>query len=335
MKRFSYLVAALLCVAAISSCGGGDLEDGLYAEMKTSKGTIVLRLEYEKVPMIVANFVGLAEGSIRSQESDRKAFYDGLLFFRVEEDFMIQSGDPLNEGSGGPGYTLPDEFDPTLRHDGPGVISMANRGPNTNGSQFFITHVATPWLDDAHSVFGRVVEGQEVVDAIEQGDKIIRVRIRRQGDKAKSFVVAQEDFEALVASMWKRIETERALMRRETEAEIAQRWPNTVATSSGLRYEILVAGTGAKPAAGAKVTCHYTGRFLDGKVFDSSVERGEAAEFRVTDVIPGWQQTLVDMRRGEKRLVIIPPELAYGERGYPGVIPPNSFLVFELELLSF
>ena len=171
-----------------------QLSDGLYAQMDTSKGMIVLQLEFEKTPITVANFVGLAEGTKpystdegEPEDQDGSPYYDGLVFHRVIPDFMIQGGCPDGVGSGGPGYKFDDEIDDTLQHDGPGIFSMANAGPGTNGSQFFITHVATPWLDGKHTVFGRVIEGQDVVDAIEQGDEIKAVKIVRQGETAGTF----------------------------------------------------------------------------------------------------------------------------------------------------
>ncbi len=172
--------------------------DGLYALMQTSRGEILLELEYDKVPMTVVNFVGLAEGTISSSRGAGVRFYDGLKFHRVIKDFMIQGGDPQGNGSGGPGYKFPDEFHPKLRHNRAGILSMANAGPNTNGSQFFITHKATPHLDGMHTVFGRVVQGQEVVDAIRKGDRIRRVSIIRAGEQAKALVADQETFDRLV-----------------------------------------------------------------------------------------------------------------------------------------
>jgi FKBP-type peptidyl-prolyl cis-trans isomerase len=212
---------------------------------------------------------------------------------------------------------------------------MANSGPNTNGSQFFITHKATPWLDGAHTIFGRVVRGQEVVDAIRQGDRIVRVRIVRVGDAARAYRVDQQLFDRLRREALAAQKERSARQRRQALAEIRRRWPDAVETASGLRYRVLRAGSGATPTLGTTVTVHYTGSLLDGTLFDSSYQRGSPARFRVGQVIPGWNEALLAMKKGEKRLLIIPPELAYGERGYPGVIPPNAFLVFDVELLDF
>jgi peptidyl-prolyl cis-trans isomerase A (cyclophilin A) len=192
LKKGSFALLIFLMNAFLhSACAQKDaktLEDGLYAEIHTSKGKIVLSLAFEKVPMTVANFVGLAEGNIpNSAKKQGEPYYNGIKFHRVIKDFMIQGGDPTGSGMGGPGYKFADEFHPDLKHDAPGILSMANAGPTTNGSQFFITHKETPWLDNRHSVFGRVVSGQEVVDAIAQNDVIDRIVILRVGKEAKKF----------------------------------------------------------------------------------------------------------------------------------------------------
>ncbi len=312
-----------------------ELSDGLYTEISTEKGSIYINLEYKKVPMTVANFVGLAEGTL-NREDEGTPFYDGLNFHRVIDNFMIQGGCPLGTGTGGPGYSFPDEFDTSLRHDGPGVLSMANSGPGTNGSQFFITHVETPWLDDKHTVFGVVVEGMDVVNSIVQGDRINKVTIIRKGEEAEKFVVTRDFFDNLMEEA-AAAATERS--RKEAMKNVSiieERWPDAVGTDSGLRYVVIEEGKGDEsPAMGQSVTVHYTGSLLNGQVFDSSVKRGEPAQFSVGQVIEGWNEALQMMKKGEKRTLIIPPELGYGKRGYPGVIPPDSYLVFDVELIDF
>jgi peptidylprolyl isomerase len=333
----------LLCIVAVFAALSWlfaqerieGLSEGLYAELDTSRGMILLSLEYKRVPMTVTNFVGLSEGSIDFENRGASRFYDGLVFHRVIEDFMIQGGDPLGNGRGGPGYTFPDEIHSELRHDGPGTLSMANSGPNSNGSQFFITHKATPWLDGKHTVFGRVVRGQDVVNAIQQGDRIRRVRIIRVGGEADAFVVNQSSFDRLVREAWESVEAEQARKRETDLAFIRNKWPDARQTKSGLLFIILKEGSGPSPKTGQRVTVHYTGQLLDGTVFDSSRKRGEPAVFPVGRLIPGWNEALLSMKRGERRLLVIPPELGYGKQGYPGVIPPESFLVFDMELIDF
>jgi len=312
-----------------------ELNDGLYAEITTSKGEILLNLEYEKTPITVSNFVGLIEGSL-NREDDGEPFYDGLNFHRVLDNFMIQGGCPLGTGTGGPGYSFPDEFDSSLRHDAPGILSMANSGPATNGSQFFITHVETPWLNDKHTVFGKIVGNMDVVNSIVQGDRIESIKVLRKGAEAEAFTVTKAGFEEMVENAGS---AEAAKAKKEAAGvltEIKNRYPDAVETKSGLRYIVLTEGSGdSSPVMGTKVTVHYAGTLLNGKEFDSSIKRGEPAEFAVGQVIEGWNEALKTMKKGEKRTLIIPPDLGYGERGHPGVIPPNSFLIFDVELIDF
>jgi peptidylprolyl isomerase len=308
------------------------LGDGLFARISTNRGDIVVRLEYEKTPLTVCNFAALAEGQMDVARGRR--FYDGLTFHRVIEDFMIQGGDPAGNGSGGPGYQFPDEFDASLKHDGPGVLSMANAGSGTNGSQFFITHVETPWLDGKHTVFGRVVSGQRVVDAVEQGDTIQTVTIIRNGVQANAFKTDQAAFDSLLRNAASAVAAQRQIQRDADIAQITQKYPNVRPAPSGILYEILREGSGAKPDAGNTVRINYRGMFLNGEVFDSSDMHGAPLEFVAGRqlVIPGFDESAMDMALGEKRLAIFPPELAYGEQGAGGIIPPNSYLVFEMEM---
>ena len=332
-------LALILLAGVVASAGAQDAyPDGLYAEMHTSKGLIVLRLTFEETPMTVVNFVGLAEGTKDSNKPAGTPFYDGLTFHRVIADFMIQGGDPEGSGRGGPGYQFPDEIHPGLRHDGPGVLSMANAGRNTNGSQFFITHKATPWLDGKHAVFGRVIQGQDVVDAIEQGDKLEKLTIVRVGEAAEAFKADQATFDGMIAEI---AAAEEANARKEYDTAMAvleEAYPGQMQTTeSGLMYIVVQAGDGPKPQAGTRIKAHYTGKFLSGRVFDSSVQRGEPFEFEVGTgrVIKGWDEALLDMQKGEKRILVIPSHLGYGERGYPPVIPPRATLVFDVELVDF
>ncbi len=321
------LIVPALVLAALPAAAA-SLPDGVYAEFTTPRGVIVCRLEYRKAPMTVASFVGLAEGTVAANGVTGKRYFDGLTFHRVEPGFVIQGGDPKGTGSGGPGYQYPNEVSPELKHDGPGVLAMANSGPHTNGSQFYITMQATPHLDGGYSVFGKVVQGQDVVGKIKPGDRMTGVKILRIGADAQAYTVSQASFDALVTSA-------KAKLREADLAIIAKKFPGLKATPSGLQYRIVKEGSGASPKDGANVTVHYTGSLLDGTKFDSSKDRGSPATFRIGQVIEGWNEALKSMKKGETRLLVIPPELGYGERGYPGAIPGNAFLVFEVELISF
>ncbi len=288
-------------------------------------------MEFEKTPLTVANFVGLAEGNIPNKvKAAGTPYYDGLKFHRVIPNFMIQGGCPLGTGTGDPGYKFADEFDPTLKHSGPGILSMANAGPTTNGSQFFITHVATPWLDGKHSVFGHVIDGQAVVDKIAGNDTLKTLTILRKGAAAEAFNGAKVFVDEQANAAKKQAEKEAAA---KLEAEKMMK-DFTNVTASGLRYIVQKEGTGISPTATSKVKVHYTGSFLDGKVFDSSVQRGEPIEFGLNQVIKGWTEGVQLMKEGAKYKFYIPYNLAYGEQGYPGAIPPKSDLIFEVELLK-
>lgn len=304
--------------------------EGIYAKIKTRKGDIYLLLEHKKTPMTVANFVGLAEGSIKNTaRAEGVPFYDGLKFHRVIANFMIQGGCPLGNGMGEPGYKFPDEIDTTLKHNGPGILSMANSGPATNGSQFFITHVATPWLDGKHTVFGHVITGQDVVNKIAQNDTILAIKILRKGKEAEEFNAPT------VFETQKKIVTEKIAAREKAQREeVEKMFANATVTASGLKYIVEKEGTGKSPTSTSNVTVHYTGKFMDGRVFDSSVQRGQPASFNLNQVIPGWTEGLQLMKEGGKNLFLIPPHLGYGPNGFAGVIPPNATLIFEVELIK-
>ena len=308
------------------------MQEGIYARFTTSKGQILVQLTHDKTPGTVGNFVALAEGNLEnSAKPQGTPYYDGLKFHRVIADFMIQGGCPLGTGTGDPGYKFDDEFVSELKHDVPGVLSMANAGPGTNGSQFFITHTATPWLDGKHTVFGKVVEGQEVVDAIAQDDVIETLTIERVGDAAQNWN-AVEAFRVF----------ENARAKREEEAKkAAQEALDKLAagfdqTASGLRYKIIQKGSGAQAEKGKSVSVHYEGSLDNGQVFDSSYRRKDPITFTlgIGQVIQGWDEGIALLKVGDKARFVIPSYLGYGERGAGGVIPPNATLVFDVELLK-
>ena len=293
--------------------------------------------------MTVANFVGLAEGTMENSAKPLgQPFYDGLKFHRViskfngdSSDFMVQGGDPQGTGSGGPGYRFPDEIDATLRHDRPGVLSMANAGPGTNGSQFFITHVPTPWLDGKHTVFGFVTEGQEVVNQMKTNDVINAVKIVRQGEKAQAFKADKQALEAHIGQL-----AEKQKEAEKAEVETFKQWvlanyPTAQFTPSGLGYVVDSEGTGKQAVAGKNVSVHYTGSFQNGQVFDSSHARRQPIDFRLGEgrVIKGWDEGIALMKEGAKYTLLIPYQLGYGQNGY-GPIPAKATLIFETELMS-
>lgn len=310
------------------------MNDGLYARIDTDKGEILIQLEHEKTPGTVANFVALAEGK---QENEAKSlgtpYYDGLKFHRVIKDFMVQGGDPQGTGAGGPGYKFDDEFHPELKHDKPGTLSMANAGPGTNGSQFFITHGETAWLDNKHTVFGQVVEGQDVVDAIAQGDSIKTVQIERVGDSAEKFN-SVKIFKEFTDSKAKRI----AEAKKREEEALAKETIGFTKTDSGLLYKITKKADGGGKAAekGKTVSVHYKGMLMDGTVFDSSFKRNQPIDFPlgVGQVIAGWDEGIQLLTVGDQATLIIPSHLGYGASGAGGVIPPNATLKFDVELVN-
>lgn len=308
------------------------MQDGIYAKFNTSKGAILVKLTYDLTPGTVGNFVGLAEGNLEnSVKPQGQKYYDGLKFHRVIPDFMIQGGCPLGTGTGDPGYKFDDELHPSLKHDKPGVLSMANAGPGTNGSQFFITHVPTPWLDGKHSVFGHVVEGQDVVDAVAQGDTLESVEIIRQGDEAQKWN-AVEAFRTFEGSRLKRIEE----AKRQAEEAMERLAAGFERTESGLRYKIIQKGNGKQAEKGKTVAVHYEGKLENGKTFDSSYPRKKPIEFPLGKgfVIEGWDEGIALLQVGDKARFVIPSYLGYGDKSVGGVIPANATLIFDVELMD-
>ncbi|MEN2487695.1 peptidylprolyl isomerase [Flavobacterium sp. B11] len=308
------------------------MENGIYAKFNTSKGSILVKLTHDLTPGTVGNFVALAEGNMENKVKPQgQKFYDGLTFHRVIADFMIQGGCPKGTGTGDPGYKFDDEFHPSLKHDRPGVLSMANSGPGSNGSQFFITHVPTPWLDNKHTVFGHVIEGQDIVDAVAQGDNLESVEIIRVGDEAQKW----NAIEAFIGLKGARLKREAAL-KAESEAKMEQLAAGFDKTESGLRYKMIQKGEGKKAEAGKTVSVHYEGSLENGKVFDSSYPRKKPIEFKlgIGQVIEGWDEGIALLQVGDKARFVIPSDLAYGPSGAGGVIPPNATLIFDVELMD-
>ena len=336
------IFAAIFCCLAISfgGCNSMDKElsaikgkNGVFAVMETSRGNILLELFYDKTPLTVINFVGLAEGTLDAAKG--KHFYDGLTFHRVISDFMIQGGDPRGNGTGGPGYRFADEFRDDLKFDKPGYLAMANAGPGTNGSQFFITHVPTDWLNGKHTIFGQVVneDSQKVVNSVQQGDKIVKVTIIRQGDDANKFTATQADFDRLSIEASKKAEEAKKAAVAARIKDVETKFPGFNKDSNGIYYKTTKEGSGSKIGGRRAVAVEYKGYFVNGQVFDQSKGRGPL-EF-TTDggqMIPGFDIMVQDMKLGEKRTIVLPPEQAYGENGIPGVIPGGSYLAFDVEL---
>ncbi len=327
----------LISILTLNSCNMNnysDLSEGLYADIETSKGNIILELYYEQVPTTVSNFVALAEGNhpVVDNQFIGKPYYDGLKFHRVIENFMIQGGDPTGSGSGGPGYQFDDEFIEDLKHDGPGILSMANAGPGTNGSQFFITHVETPWLDGKHSIFGKVNTGQEVVDMVEQDDIIKKVKIVRVGESANSFD-ASKNFDDYINN-----KSKADILKAEEEMKVLDEiTKGMIETESGLKYKISKKGSGPNAKTDDLLSVHYSLQLIDGSEIDSSFTRGTPIEFTcgVGQVIKGWDEAMQLLNKGSKAKLVIPSDLGYGTVGAGnGVIPPNATLIFDIELVD-
>lgn len=324
-----------------------SLENGLYANIKTNKGDMLVKFYDKESPVTVANFIGLAEGKIPNDAKKAGVpFYDGIIFHRVIKDFMIQTGDPQGTGMGGPGYRFEDEKN-DLKHSGTGILSMANSGPNTNGSQFFITEVPTPWLDGRHTIFGTVIKGLEVVNTIANSktgaqDKPVetismeKVSIITKGDEYKNYDAAHffAENKDLISERNKKWQEEKDKLATTKLEELKS---GMTQTPSGLFYKITENGNGSQAKAGDTVSVHYEGSLTNGNVFDSSFARNEPIEFPLGKgmVIQGWEEGIALLKEGDKAEFLIPPALGYGTQGAGGgVIPPNAWLLFKVELVK-
>lgn len=359
-------IKLLFLIVILTSCKSSnytDLDDGLYADIQTSKGSVLVQLEYENAPITVANFVSLAEGTnpYVAKRFKQKPFYDGIKFHRVVPNYIIQGGDPQATGAGGPGYQFEDEFptdengDLILTHSKKGILSMANGGFDTNGSQFFITHRAAPNLDGVHSVFGTTVKGQNVVDSIQVGDIMKKIEIIRIGNASKKFNAPR-----IFGNYFKKLEKEAEIkdkMAKKAKIEFIEliKTYGAIADSlnSGLKIYFIKKGDGEKPNASSVVNVFYSGYFTSGDLFTTNNK--EVAELFLkydpkvearggynpkemdynpdAELIPGFKEGLQKMNIGDKVMLFIPSHLAYGIQGR-GPIPPDTDLIFELEIVE-
>ena len=366
------LIALLSAMFVFFSCNSQkkaykDLGDGLFADIETTKGHIVVKLNYKEVPTTVANFVTLAEGknNFVKVEYKGKTFYNGTIFHRVIDGFMIQGGDPTGTGMGDPGYRFEDEFVPSLKHSKKGILSMANSGPNTNGSQFFITQVPTPHLDGRHTVFGETVKGEEVIDAIAKAPrngqdrpnediKIKNITIVANGKDAEKFD-AVKVFDSYFKSVAEREKEKEERVKRASAKfleEIKVQEPQAKVLPSGVKIFTINNGEGKQPKQTEFAMVNYAGYLRNGALFDSNIKEVEESygkyqamreqqngyqpiPFPYTpsaQLIPGFKEALLTMKVGDKIRVFIPATLGYGEAGAGDVIPPNSDLIFDIEI---
>lgn len=366
MRKFNILFLFLTLPLFVASCQQkkSKLPTGVYAEFQTSEGNFTAKLYHDATPLTVANFVSLAEGTNGMVDASYKGkkYYNGLIFHRVIKDFMIQGGDPKGDGTGGPGYKFPDEIVDTLTFTGKGQLAMANAGPGTNGSQFFITLKETPHLNGRHTIFGEIIEGQEIVDKI----GLVETNER---DKPKKDVVIN-NVKIIKSGKVKVPYFTEEMQRLENEKKEKEKKAKEVADAKAKKLENLKKeaeflesgvgiyfnhrGDGATPEQGEIVMLNYAGYLPNGQLFDSNILE-VAEEYQKVDdmrkaagqyspmrseysisagLIPGFKEGMFQMKKGDKATIFIPSHLAYGQRGIPGIIPPDSDLIFELEIVE-
>lgn len=371
LKKFIFLCAISVAVVSCKSQKEPKItKDGLFAKIETSKGDMIVELYYKATPVTVANFVSLAEGknTLVADSLKGKKYYNNTIFHRVIKDFMIQGGDRTGTGMGTPGYRFADEFVDSLKFTKKGQLAMANAGPKSNGSQFFITHKETPWLNNAHTIFGQVIDGVQVIDSIanvktvqadrpEQKVMIKNIEIIRKGSEAKKFNAGKyfEDFINQEAEK-ERIKAEEAKKKAEgflseikTQMEKAQTYP------SGLKVFKIKSSNGKRPKIGDQVMINYAGYLAaTGQLFDSN-EKQIAQNHNVYNAqrdqmggyapmpsiyspdaqfIAGFRDAILTMNVGDRVRAFIPSALGYGSQGAGGVIPPNADLVFDIEIVE-
>jgi len=307
----------LLFTLTISTISLAELPDGIYAKLSTNKGEIIINLAFEKAPLTVINFVGLIEGTKNSNKEPGINYYDGVKFHRVINDFMIQGGDPLGNGTGGPGYNFIDEIT-DLKHSGPGILSMANAGPGTNGSQFFITHKKTPWLDGKHTVFGSVVEGMEVVNSIVKDDYIVKATVIRLGEKAKTFKTNENAFQIQQQEYLEIAKYEAINDIKRLEKFVNNNYPNASLHSNGYYNYIDVEGNGEIPKEGESVSLVISASLDNGTIIQEPSEHKVAIGSLQNAIL---NDSLMEMRQGEVRFVI-------------ARTTTKSYLILKIELLS-
>jgi peptidyl-prolyl cis-trans isomerase A (cyclophilin A) len=357
MNSKKYFLIIILTINFSCNMSQKNNNDTIFASIETNKGVIKTQLFFKQTPITVANFISLAEGDNKevSSEYKGKKYYNGITFHRVIPDFMIQGGDPTGTGSGSPGYNFKDEFVDELKHDSPGILSMANAGPGTNGSQFFITHKETPWLDGGHTVFGKVLDGQKIVDKIEQGDSILNIEIIRNGNSAKRFNAPK-----VFTNHFK--EEEKAKKQAEKELDKLKKDVSDIhlklkekasETETGLKYFINEKGSGEKVDENKTILTHYAVYFENGELLDTSIltvaekfnkydnRRAQGGGYSPIEakvgpkdmMIQGFKEGLKLLGTGDKATLFIPYYLAYGETESRG-IPAKSNLIFEIEIVD-
>ena len=314
-----------------SSISFATNNNGIYAYLQTNKGIIIVELAYKKAPLTVINFIALSEGTKKSNKDIGVPFYDDLSFHRVIDDFMIQGGDPKGDGTGGPGYRFADEFT-DLMHDKPGVLSMANSGPATNGSQFFITHVPTPWLDGKHTVFGHVVEGMDVVNSIQKDDTLETVKIERIGDDANNFIANEGSFNDLLAKANEGVIAQQALRQIDFEDFASSTYPDAIKNDLGYFTRINKKGDGNLVTNGQVVSVDVALKANSGQIM-----RAPGSPITLTlgsgEIIRIIEENTQTMSIGEERTIIATYEYVFGDAP-SGNIPQDSFIIFELILIS-